>query len=86
MDGEGVLSKLAIDLGAGRSHSKVAAKALAEKMCVPSWAVGVDRTGSCVAAPVFLARAVAKAVPQARVSMVKEYPTALRERFRVYSS
>ncbi len=86
IDGEGVLSKLAIDLGVGSSHSKAAAKALAQKMCVPSWAVGVDRTGSCIEAPAFLADAVAKAVPQASVSMVKEYPTALRERFRLYSS
>ncbi len=85
LDAEGVLSKLAADLGKGEGHSKAVAKRLAMGMGVPSWAVGVHPSGKCLEAPPFMVEEVLRAAPGASISVVKEYPTALRERFRVYS-
>lgn len=85
IDAEGVLSKLTVDLGLGCAHSRVAAKALAQGMGAPPWAVGVHQAGGYLETHLRMRDAVMKAAPQSGLSIVKEYPTALRERFRVFS-
>jgi len=86
MDGEGVLSKLTVDMGRGGNHSKGGAKMLARRMGAPAWAVGVHPSGEYLEAPSCMRDGVVKAAPQAKLSSVKEYPTVFRERFRVFSS
>jgi pyruvate formate-lyase activating enzyme-like uncharacterized protein len=86
MDEEGVLSKLTVDTGRGGNHSKVDAKLLAQRIGVPNWAVGVHPSGEYLEASLCMGDEVIKAAPQAKLCVVKEYPTTQRERFRVFSS
>lgn len=83
VDGDGLLSKLAVVMG--DDNSKAAARGLASKMGVQPWAVGVHPSGTSLEAPTSLLRSVREAAPRAAICHVKEYPTALRERFRVVS-
>jgi pyruvate formate-lyase activating enzyme-like uncharacterized protein len=85
MDNDGVISKLAVDTETG-GHSKASAKALARETGVQPWAVGVSRTGSCLEAESCMGDAIRRVLPHSTLSVVKEYPTALRERFRVFSA
>ncbi len=59
---------------------------LARRIGAPTWAVGVHPSGEYLEAPSCMRDGVVKAAPQAKLSSVKEYPTAFRERFRVFSS
>jgi pyruvate formate-lyase activating enzyme-like uncharacterized protein len=85
MDRDGLLSKLTVEIGSRNDYSRVAAKELARRMGVYPWAVGVHSSGRCFEAPTSMLGRVKKVFPQAMLSHVKEYPTALRERFRVLS-
>lgn len=85
MDEDGLLSKLTVEMGLGNDHRKVAARELACRMSVPLWSVGAHYSGRYLEAPTSMLGRVKKAAPQARLCHVKEYPTALRERFRVLS-
>lgn len=86
MDAEGVLSKLSVDLGNGVCHSKAAAKRLAKETGVQQWLIGVHPSGGSLEAPLWMRGALLEAVPGARITVVKEYPTALKERFRLFTS
>lgn len=83
VDGDGLLSKL--EVGMGEDNSKAAARELASKIGAQPWAVGVHPSGTCLEAPTWMLGRIMEAAPKASICRVKEYPTALRERFRVVS-
>jgi hypothetical protein len=83
IDRDGLLSKLVIETGA--ASSRVAARELANMMRGCPWEVGVDSTGRHLEVAVSMLKKVRDVVPEASILRIKEYPTVLRERFRVSS-
>lgn len=83
MDDDGLLSKLAVEMSGG--NSRAMARELARNMGTQPWAVGVHPSGNYLEAPTSMLGRIRKVAPEASIRQVKEYPTALRERFRVVS-
>lgn len=85
VDADGLISKLLVEMGSGVRLSKADARDLASRVGMPRWAVGVHPSGKLLEAPTTALERLRLVVPQAKLSLVKEYPTALRERFSVLS-